>query len=123
MPLIEKAEAYAAVMEVLNVKEEKDRVPDPAEIKVKSNSEAVDLSGSILMKCKENGHAKLRAIGNTAIGVATRAATIASGHLYTQGIDMIMHGFFWEIQVENKDSLKQDDSGRRTGYTLVLEPR
>lgn len=122
MQLIEKSEAYAAVMEALSVQVEKDRVPDVAEIKVKSNSEAADLAGSILNKCKECGHAKLRAIGNTAIGVATRAATIASNHMHTQGLEMVMRGFFWEIKVDG-DSSKQDETGRRTGYTLVLEPR
>ena len=108
----------------MNVQNEKTRVPDAAELRAKSKSDAKDLSRSILAKFKEHGYVKIRAIGPAAIGKAFTAFTISRSQFTLHGIDAISYGSFFDVEIETTD----EDTGEerkeiKTGITLTIEDR
>jgi len=94
---------------------EDERKPDPAELKSASDSDPKKLMGAVIAKFKEHGYVKIRSIGPAAIGHAVMACDMARGKLVLSGFEAIHHGYFWEIITKKGE--------RRTGHTLVFEPR
>jgi len=117
-----KEDSRALAVEALNIQKDNERKIGPAELRVKGDTEATDLSGSIIKKCREFGYAEVRAIGSLAIGVATKGSAIAMHNLYSSGYEWISRYSFWQTQI-NKTNLKEGDEGVRTGFTIHIEPR
>ena len=97
------------------VEKEDERVPDPGELRVSSKTPVKKLAGAIFSKHKECGYAKLRAIGDGAIGCAFRAATIACGYLNQVDVDACMTGAFFVVELKNGEE--------RNGSIINIEPR
>ena len=108
------------VTESLSVQKENERKPDPAELKAGSKTDAKRLAGAIFAKFKEHGYAQLRCIGDGAIGSGFRGSIIASGYLNLNGVQAVMTGSFFEVELVNED---KTSGGKRTGCTITVEPR
>jgi stage V sporulation protein SpoVS len=96
------------------------------ELKASSQTDPKALAGSIMAKFKENGYAKIRAIGPAAIGRAASACDIARSRLVLVGIDAIQHGYFWDIEIETEEEENGEMVKKTktiTGHTTVCEPR
>ena len=106
------------------VEKESERIPDPAELRVKTQTPIKKLAGAAFSKVKEYGYVKMRAIGDIAIGRAFRAATIASGYLHQADVDAVMKGAFFVIEMD-KTGVKDANgkSEQKTGSVITLEPR
>ena len=99
---------------------EREEGKKPTELRVRSGGSAKALSGAIIAKVKEHGYVDLLAIGDGAIGKASRAATIASGPLRLANIDAIMRGSFFltHIYVEKYKAEREF-----TGLRITVENR
>jgi stage V sporulation protein SpoVS len=98
-----------------NVEKELERKPDPAELRVASKTKVNKLAGSIIAKFNEFGYAKLRCIGDGAIGVGFRGATIAINRMSLADVSACITGAFFVVELENGE--------QRNGSIINVEPR
>jgi len=109
------------IMSKVNVQKEWERVPDPAELRVKATTNTNKLASAIISKFKDSGYAQIRAIGNGAIGVAVKAIAVARGDLTVTGINIVAIPTYFEVELKEKD--EDGKTQNRTGITLSVEDR
>jgi len=116
---------YEDSIEATNVQDEETRIPDPAELRSRSDSNSKDMSKSIIAKFKEHGYVKIRAIGPAAIGKAFTAFTIARVHLVGSGVESICYGSFFDVKMKKAADEEENEKPReiKTGITICIEGR
>lgn len=83
-------------------------------LRVGSKTNVKPLAGAIAATIKDEGFVYLRAIGDGAIGRASRAAAIASGYLAPMGVELVLKPSFFITDIDGEE---------RTGLQLLCENR
>ena len=83
-------------------------------IKVSAHSRSVAVAGAIAGVIRDCRHAEVQAIGASAVNQAIKAVAIARSYLELDGIDIVCHPEFVEIEIEGKE---------RTAVKLFVVPR
>lgn len=83
-------------------------------LKVSANSSPKSVAGALAAVIREEGKAKIQAIGAGAINQTIKAVAICRGYVAPNGIDLIMIPAFTEIEIDNED---------RTALKFKIKPR
>ena len=90
------------------------REPNMDVIKVSAHSRSTAVAGAIAGVMRDHQHAEVQAIGASAVNQAIKAIAIARNYLLLDGIDIVCHPEFVEIDIEGKD---------RTAVKMIILPR
>lgn len=83
-------------------------------LKVSAHSSPKSVAGALAAVLREQGSAKVQAVGAGAVNQAIKAIAIARGFVAPNGVDLITVPAFAEIMIEGDE---------RTAIRFIVEPR
>ena len=83
-------------------------------IKVKGTSRTSAVAGAIAGVVRENQHAKVQAIGASAVNQSVKALALAKRYLEQDGIDIVFVPKFVDVEIDGKI---------RTAIRFLVDPR
>ena len=83
-------------------------------IKVKGTSRTSAVAGAIAGVVRDNQHAKVQAIGASAVNQSVKALALAKRYLEQDGIDIVFVPEFVDVEIEGKI---------RTAIRFLVDPR
>lgn len=83
-------------------------------LKVSAHSSPKSVAGALAAVLREQGSAKVQAVGAGAVNQAIKAIAIARGFVAPNGVDLIAIPAFAEIMIEGDE---------RTAIRFIVEPR
>lgn len=83
-------------------------------LKVSAHSSPKSVAGALAAVLREQGSAKVQAVGAGAVNQAIKAIAIARGFVAPNGVDLVTVPAFAEIMIEGDE---------RTAIRFIVEPR